>query len=201
MNMDWRKIRDTGSPGKLQPNRFDWIRRRLRHIYVTSLDARLCRIELPRKPHHHSHPPKIYQEGKHFLLHILLILFFYHPIRCETEMQNSPGSAHLNFTMGGLVLVGGAMGYLRKGSMISLVAGVTFGGLLIGSGVLITNGESFKGHGLAAGCTGLMTVAMGQRFLSTGKFMPAGMVASLGAIGLAYNVKKAIEWMPEKNGE
>ena len=103
--------------------------------------------------------------------------------------------------MGGLVLVGGAMGYLRKGSMISLVAGVTCGGLLIGSGVLITNGESFKGHGLAAGCTGLMTVAMGQRFLSTGKFMPAGMVASLGAVGLAYNVKKAIEWMPEKNGE
>ena len=96
--------------------------------------------------------------------------------------------------------MGGAMGYFRKGSMASLVAGVTFGGLLIGSGVLITKGESFQGHSLAAGCTGLMTVAMGQRFLSTGKFMPAGMVASLGAVGLAYNVKKAIEWMPDKDG-
>ncbi len=116
-------------------------------------------------------------------------------------MTTTPGSAHLNFTMGGLVLVGGAVGYMRKGSMISLVAGVTFGGLLIGSGVLITQGESFKGHSLATGCTGLMTVAMGQRFLSTGKFMPAGMVASLGAAGLAYNVKKAIEWMPEKDGQ
>ena len=97
--------------------------------------------------------------------------------------------------------MGGAMGYFRKGSMISLVAGMTFGGLLIGSGVLISNGESFKGHSLAAGCTGLMTVAMGQRFLTTGKFMPAGMVATLGAVGLAYNVKKAIEWMPDKDGK
>lgn len=93
------------------------------------------------------------------------------------------------------------MGYMRKGSKMSLLAGVTFGGLLVGSGVLITQGESFKGHSLAAGCTGLLTLAMGQQFVSTGKFMPAGMVASLGAIGLAYNAKKAIEWMPEKDGK
>jgi uncharacterized membrane protein (UPF0136 family) len=110
-----------------------------------------------------------------------------------------PGSAHLNFTLGGLVVVGGAVGYFKKGSVPSLVAGLTFGGLLIGSGVLITQGESYKGHVLASGVAGLMTVAMGHRFLSTGKFMPAGMVATLGAAGLAYNVKKAIEWMPEKS--
>ena len=110
-----------------------------------------------------------------------------------------PGSAHLNFTLGGLVAVGGAVGYLKKGSVPSLAAGLTFGGLLIGSGVLISKGESFQGHALASGVTGLMTLAMGQRFLSTGKFMPAGMVASLGAVGLAYNVNKAIEWWPEKS--
>ncbi|KAG7351779.1 transmembrane protein [Nitzschia inconspicua] len=110
-----------------------------------------------------------------------------------------PGSAHLNFTLGGLVAVGGAVGYFKKGSVPSLVAGLTFGGLLIGSGVLITQGESYKGHVLASGVTGLMTLAMGQRFLASGKFMPAGMVATLGAAGLAYNAKKAIEWMPEKS--
>jgi hypothetical protein len=27
-----------------------------------------------------------------------------------------PGSAHLNFTLGGLVMVGGVMGYMKKGS-------------------------------------------------------------------------------------
>ena len=92
------------------------------------------------------------------------------------------------------------MGYAKKGSKMSLLAGLTFGGLLVGSGVLISQGESYQGHALASGTTGVMTVAMGQRFLSTGKFMPAGMVASLGAIGLAYNVKKTIEWMPGKDG-
>jgi uncharacterized membrane protein (UPF0136 family) len=112
-----------------------------------------------------------------------------------------PGAAHLNFTLGGLVVVGGAMGYFKKGSKISLIAGLTFGSLLIGSGVLITQNESFKGHSLAAGCTGIMTVAMANRYVTTGKFMPAGLVASLGAVGLAYNVKKAIEWMPTKEGE
>lgn len=111
-----------------------------------------------------------------------------------------PGSAHLNFTLGGVVILGGTMGYLRKGSTMSLMAGLTFGSLLIGSGVLISQGESYKGHALASGVTGIMTVAMGQRFVSTGKFMPAGMVATIGAAGLAYNVKKTLEWMPGKDG-
>jgi len=88
------------------------------------------------------------------------------------------------------------MGYLKKGSTMSLVAGVTFGGLLIGSGVLITRNECFEGHALGAASTGVMALAMGKRYAATGKFMPAGLVASIGAVGLAYNVKKAIEWMP-----
>ena len=112
-----------------------------------------------------------------------------------------PGSAHLNFTLGGLVMIGGVMGYVKKKSVMSAAAGLTFGGLLIGSGVLISQGESYKGHALATGATGVMTLAMGQRFLSTGKFMPAGMVAALGAAGLAYNLQKTLEWMPDKDGK
>ena len=98
-------------------------------------------------------------------------------------------------------MVGGAMGYAKKGSVPSLVAGLTFGGLLLGSGILINKGDCYEGHVLASGVTGLMTIAMGQRFLSTGKFMPAGAVATLGAAGLAYNVKKALEWMPDSSSE
>ena len=93
------------------------------------------------------------------------------------------------------------MGYFKKGSTMSLMAGLTFGGLLVGSGVLITKGESYKGHALATGVTGTMALAMGQRFVSTGKFMPAGVVASLAAVGLAYNASKTLEWMPSKDGK
>ena len=98
-------------------------------------------------------------------------------------------------------MLGGLMGYLRKGSAMSAVAGLTFGGLLVGSGVMITQGESYKGHALASGVTGAMTLAMGARFFKTGKFMPAGMIATVGAVGLAYNAQKTREWMPEKEGK
>jgi uncharacterized membrane protein (UPF0136 family) len=78
-----------------------------------------------------------------------------------------PGSAHPVFTLGALTLLGGTVGYVRKGSTASLIAGLGFGGLLIG-----------------------------QRYLKTGKFMPAGLVAVLGAGSCAFNVMKAMEWKP-----
>lgn len=112
-------------------------------------------------------------------------------------MAPPPGSAHLNFTLGGLTILGGAMGYAKKRSVPSLLAGVTFGGLLVGSGVLISKNESFQGHALASGATGIMSAAMAKRFLSTKNFMPAGMMAVLGAGGLAYNVRKTLEWWPD----
>jgi uncharacterized membrane protein (UPF0136 family) len=80
------------------------------------------------------------------------------------------------------------------------LAGLTFGGLLVGSGVLITKRESYQGHTMASVAADVMTLAMGNRFLSSGKFMPAGMVTTLGAVGLAYNIQKAIVCMPEKEG-
>ena len=92
------------------------------------------------------------------------------------------------------------MGYFKRGSKVSLLAGLTFGGLLVGSGVMISGDLQYQGHALAAGTSGVMAVAMGQRFLSTGKFMPAGLVATLGAACCAYNLKKAIEWAPSKGG-
>jgi uncharacterized membrane protein (UPF0136 family) len=113
-------------------------------------------------------------------------------------MSGIPGSAHMNFSLGGLVAVGGAIGFFKKGSKISLLAGLTFGGLLVGSGLLIVKDKHYEGHALAAATSGIMALGMGQRFLKTGKFMPAGIVASLGVAACAYNVKKALEWAPTK---
>jgi uncharacterized membrane protein (UPF0136 family) len=110
-----------------------------------------------------------------------------------------PGSAHSAFGLGGLVLVGGTIGFLRKNSKASLGAGLIFGGILIGSGVMISQGEHvYEGHLLACGTSGIMTAAMGQRLLSTGKFMPSGMIAILGAVSTAYHMQKALEWAPKK---
>ena len=112
-------------------------------------------------------------------------------------MSKIPGSAHANLGLGGLVIIGGAVGYLKKGSKPSLVAGLTFGSLLLGSGYMIAKTDSqYEAHLLATGTTGIMSLAMSKRFFSTGKFMPAGLVAVLGAAGCAYNAKKSMEWAP-----
>jgi uncharacterized membrane protein (UPF0136 family) len=107
------------------------------------------------------------------------------------------GSAHTNLTLGGLVMVGGVVGYVKKGSKASLIAGIGIGSMLLGSGYLIAKTDKvFEGHVLGVTATGIMTIAMGHRFIGTGKFMPAGVVATLGALGCAYNIRKAIEWAP-----
>mmetsp|Transcript_19414 Transcript_19414/g.28728 ORF Transcript_19414/g.28728 Transcript_19414/m.28728 type:complete len:116 (-) Transcript_19414:184-531(-) len=113
-------------------------------------------------------------------------------------MSGIPGSAHLNFSLGGLIVLGGAMGYMKKGSTMSLIAGALFGSLLIGSGVMIVKDSHYHGHMLATGASGTMALGMGQRFLSTQKFMPAGLVAVLGAGACAYNFKKMNDWAPSK---
>ena len=89
------------------------------------------------------------------------------------------------------------MGFAKKRSVPSLAAGFTCGSLLIGSGVLISKNESFRGHSLASGVTGVMTAAMAVRFAKTQKFVPAGVLASLSAVGFAYNVQKVVEWWPD----
>ncbi len=91
-------------------------------------------------------------------------------------MQNL---AILTWVFGGVVVLGGVMGYLKAKSMASLIAGLVFGVLLILCGLAISAG---KPVGLQAGAaiSLVLAVVMGRRFLATKKFMPAGLVAGLG---------------------
>jgi uncharacterized membrane protein (UPF0136 family) len=115
-------------------------------------------------------------------------------------MGKIPGSAHVNLSLGLLVVAGGAVGYARKGSKISLVAGLTLGSLLIGSGYMIGFTDMiYEGHILGASTSGIMAAGMAPRVISTGKFMPAGVVASLGIVAAAYNYHKAQEWAPSSS--
>ena len=109
-------------------------------------------------------------------------------------MEKPTGSAHMNLGVGTLVALGGAMGYAKKKSVPSLVAGAALGGGLIYSGVMINSSKEYEGHVLGSGVSMLMAGGMGARFLKTKAFMPAGMVALLGSVAAAYNVNKALEW-------
>ena len=97
-----------------------------------------------------------------------------------SDTTKIPGSAHVNLSLGTLVLVGGGLGYARKGSHASLVSGLVVGSLLLSSGYLIAKTDQvYEGHVLATLTSGVLAGGMGQRFVSTGKFLPAGLVASL----------------------
>lgn len=58
-------------------------------------------------------------------------------------MDRPTGSSHLSFTLGTLSAVGGLAGFLKTGSVPSLVAGVGIGGFYIYGGYLINVGTFF----------------------------------------------------------
>jgi len=107
-----------------------------------------------------------------------------------TMEKVGPGSSHLNFTLGGLLIGGGIFGYARAKSVPSLAAGVALGGAFIAAGVT-TATKPFQGHVLALVASVITTAAMGSRLYRTHKVMPAGVVLGLGVIGLLYNGRKA----------
>ncbi|XP_064625071.1 transmembrane protein 14C-like [Lineus longissimus] len=79
-----------------------------------------------------------------------------------------------------IVALGGIVGYMKAGSTISLVMGVTCGSLLGLGSYLMTNNPNNVYLSLAV--SSLLTGVMGYRFSKSGKFMPAGMVAVLSLV-------------------
>jgi len=84
---------------------------------------------------------------------------------------------YLGYAYAAVVALGGIMGYLKAGSVMSLGAGLTFGSLAA-FGARQVSVDPSRYHVLLVVSTMLATL-MGYRFANSGKFMPAGLVASL----------------------
>lgn len=84
-----------------------------------------------------------------------------------------------------LTLAGGIMGYAKANSMASLIAGGLSGLLLIAGSFMLTPG----GRPVLIGL-GVVSLALAARFvpafINTMKFMPAGIMAILSVIGVAF---------------
>ncbi len=111
----------------------------------------------------------------------------------ETDSMSTaaPRGIVLNAAVGGLTFAGGLMGFVTKGSKASLIAGSTFGGLLMLSALLISKAsktKSTKGNILGFSISGLLGYVMGKKFLVSKKFMPAGLLTALSAIAVVYNL-------------
>ncbi|CAI8057465.1 Transmembrane protein 14C [Geodia barretti] len=87
---------------------------------------------------------------------------------------------YLSYAFAVVVLGGGIVGFVKAGSVVSLASGVGFGVLLgIGATKTTANRNNFT---LLLGTSCLLLAAMGWRYYSTGKFMPAGLVTILSLV-------------------
>ena len=75
------------------------------------------------------------------------------------------------------VVAGGVIGFFKAGSLPSLFAGLLFGGLAGYGGYNTSRNLRHVGYGLAA--SAFLLTFMGYRYLNSGKFLPAGLVAVL----------------------
>jgi uncharacterized membrane protein (UPF0136 family) len=87
------------------------------------------------------------------------------------------------FIYGILTIVGGVIGYLKAGSMMSLYSGVISGILILVSAFALLKGKPMGFYGLV-GLSGILTVFFGIRFFKAFVFMPAGLMLILSLITL-----------------
>jgi uncharacterized membrane protein (UPF0136 family) len=84
---------------------------------------------------------------------------------------------------GVLTIAGGIVGYVKAGSVASIVAGSITGVLLLVAAFLL---PEYRGVGLATALviSLLLAVQFVPKFLQTGRAMPAGMMSILSVIGV-----------------
>ncbi|KAG2315988.1 hypothetical protein Bca4012_066831 [Brassica carinata] len=96
----------------------------------------------------------------------------------------------------GMLLIGGGfIGFMKKGSITSFAGGAGTGLLLILAGYLSLNAFHKKKTSsiavvLQTVITAALTLVMGQRYLLTQKIMPAGLVAAISALMTCFYVYK-----------
>jgi uncharacterized membrane protein (UPF0136 family) len=102
------------------------------------------------------------------------------------------GPAKIYFIIFGLLtIIGGVMGYVRAGSMASIIAGSVSGILLLVAAYLMGN-NAVAGLALAAVVSILLAGRFVPAFMKNGEFMPAGMMSVLSVIGIIMAI---VAWM------
>jgi uncharacterized membrane protein (UPF0136 family) len=106
----------------------------------------------------------------------------------ECSPKRMIGPARIYFIVFGiLTIAGGVIGYLKAGSMASIIAGSITGILLLVAAFLLPQNLA-AGLALAVIVSLLLAVQFVPKFIQTGKAMPAGMMSVLSVIGIILGI-------------
>lgn len=94
------------------------------------------------------------------------------------------------FVFGALTIIGGVIGYVKAGSMPSIIAGTITGVLLIVAAWLLPE-HRVAGLAIAFVVSLLLAGQFVPKLLHTGRVMPAGLMSILSVIGL---IVAAVAW-------
>ncbi len=110
----------------------------------------------------------------------------------ESGEVNKMGAAKIYFIVFGiLTIAGGVVGYVKAGSVASIVAGGITGVLLLVAAFLL---PEYRIVGLATACivSLLLAAQFVPKFLRTGRVIPAGMMSILSVIGIIVAI---VAWL------
>jgi len=104
----------------------------------------------------------------------------------------------LFIVLGSLISIGGMIGFFVKGSIPSLLSGLSFGSILILSGrKTLLQEAAFEMIGLAA--TFFLDLFFAYRVLKTNHLLPAGifiLICSISIVIVCSNIKKRVNRIP-----
>ncbi|HET9857633.1 MAG TPA: TMEM14 family protein [Chthoniobacterales bacterium] len=92
---------------------------------------------------------------------------------------------------GALTIVGGIIGYVKAGSLPSIIAGAITGVLLLIAGALMSS-HRLIGLATAFFISLLLAAQFVPKLIRTGKMMPAGLMSILSVIGLIVAI---VAWL------